>query len=371
MPTVFLNGRFLSRDEAVVSAFDAGFQHGVGLFETMMAVVGVGQSDTAIKRMSENECVEDGASGWEIDALRRVRVVHLRAHVQRLADSARVLGLSESIRVGALEEAVTRTVARASMELPDQQRFRVRLTITGGDLNLLGKGHTGITQRMHEGSGHQPTVLIVAQPATEYPREMFERGVGVTVADLRPNPLDAFAGHKTLSYWPRLRELQLAATKGAGEALVFQVSNHLAGGCVSNVLLAKKGVILTPWARGEVEGESGGGEVPGGVDEATGVPLRPGRPGTRGARLPSPVLPGVTRAWALEWALANMIEVEKKMLTIADVLDADEVLLTNSSWGVLPVVRVEKEAIGDAVVGEFARRLGEAWEGEVVSSPGS
>jgi len=35
--------------------------------------------------------------------------------------------------------------------------------------------------------------------------------------------------------------------------------------------------------------------------------------------------------------------------------------LTNSSWGVLPVVRVEREQIGEGVVGEISRRLGDAW----------
>ncbi|MCC6229443.1 MAG: hypothetical protein IT432_09470 [Phycisphaerales bacterium] len=42
MPTVFLNGRFCAADGAMVSAFDAGFQHGVGLFETMLANVSGG-----------------------------------------------------------------------------------------------------------------------------------------------------------------------------------------------------------------------------------------------------------------------------------------------------------------------------------------
>ncbi len=42
MPTVFLNGRFCAADGAMVSAFDAGFQHGVGLFETMLASVSGG-----------------------------------------------------------------------------------------------------------------------------------------------------------------------------------------------------------------------------------------------------------------------------------------------------------------------------------------
>ena len=34
---VWLNGAFVDRDAARVSAFDAGLQHGVGLFETMLA----------------------------------------------------------------------------------------------------------------------------------------------------------------------------------------------------------------------------------------------------------------------------------------------------------------------------------------------
>ena len=44
MPTVFLNGRFCAADGAMVSAFDAGFQHGVGLFETMLASVSGGEA---------------------------------------------------------------------------------------------------------------------------------------------------------------------------------------------------------------------------------------------------------------------------------------------------------------------------------------
>lgn len=350
MATVFLNGRFLSRDEAFVSAFDAGFQHGVGLFETMTAVVG--QVATSPGGLA-------GKADAEVEALQRVRVIHLPEHMRRLAESARALGLSDALRTAALEEAVFRTAARASMEMPDQAHFRVRLTITGGDLNMLTRSAGAATPQ-----AQQPTVLIVAQPATQYPREMFERGVAVSIADLKANPLNAFEGHKTLSYWPRLRELQLAATRGAAEALVFQVSNHLAGGCVSNAFLVKKGVLITPLVRGE---EAGSDAAQREQDEAINFgsgeppPQDPaGAPDRRGV-LPSPVLPGITRKWVMDWADSELIDVERRMVTIADVLDADEVLLTNSSWGVLPVVRVEREAIGDAVVGEVGRRLVQAW----------
>jgi branched-subunit amino acid aminotransferase/4-amino-4-deoxychorismate lyase len=328
MVTVFLNGKFLGRDEAMVSAFDAGLQHGVGLFETMLAVPGDGEP----------------------------AVVSLGEHLDRLIGSARLLGLSDSLRRQPLADAVVETVKRSGITA-DGRRARVRLTVTGGDLNLLGRSNGVTESRSDEGrhpgpspaAGHvrthvDPTVLVVAQPATEYPADFFERGVAVTLADLKVNPLDPMSGHKTINYWGRLRELQIAAGKKAGEALVFQVTNHLAGGCVSNAFIVKDGRLLTPIARGEEAEVAAEGDP-----EAHA-----------GAVMPSPVLPGVVRRLVMEAAKERGIEVDRRMLTIHDVLGADEVFLTNSSWGVLPVVKVEREAIGDGVVGMVTKRVREA-----------
>jgi branched-subunit amino acid aminotransferase/4-amino-4-deoxychorismate lyase len=44
-------------------------------------------------------------------------------------------------------------------------------------------------------------------------------------------------------------------------------------------------------------------------------------------------------------------------LTIDDLLDADEVLLTSAIMQVMPVIRIEKRDIGDGPVGSMARRL--------------
>ncbi len=299
---VFLNGEFVTRDAARISAFDAGFQHGVGLFETMRAVT-----------------IDGEAHAHRLDD-----------HLRRLHTSSAALALTESLNVEALGEAVLKTVEKSGIELA-----RVRLTLTGGDLNLL-RSARGEGKR-----GFDPTLLIDVQPATRYPIEMYEQGVAVALADTRCNPLEPTAAHKTLSYWWRLRELQMAAGKGAAEALVFQVSNHAAGGCVSNVLVVKDGVVLTPIARGEETASHAGG-----------------------TSLPSPVLPGVVRGAVLESAQARGLSVEKRMLSIDDVLDADEVLLTNSSWGVLPVVRVEAKQIGDGKPGPVGRAMLDALEAE-------
>ena len=56
------------------------------------------------------------------------------------------------------------------------------------------------------------------------------------------------------------------------------------------------------------------------------------------------------------------VGVERRMLTITDVLEADEVFLTNSSWGVLPATRVEGRTIGTGAPGPITRELVNAWQ---------
>ncbi len=207
--TVWINGEFIERGDARVSAFDAGLLHGVGLFETMTAAAG--------------------------------RVFMLDRHMARLEHSTKELGLTESLRVAALGEAVERVVERSGLGAGDA-RARVRLTITGGDLNLLEREARSQTD---------PTIIISVTPATSYPDEMFDKGVGVLIAAAKANPLNPFEGHKTLDYWWRLRALQEAAARRMGEALVLQVTNHICGGAVSNLFAIKDGTLVTPLARGE------------------------------------------------------------------------------------------------------------------------
>ncbi|MEO1008786.1 MAG: aminotransferase class IV [Planctomycetota bacterium] len=308
MATVFLNGELRSLDDpaARVALTDAGFMHAVGLFETMTA-----------RREADG-----------------VRVVRVDAHVRRLVESARELQLSTSLRADPLAEAVEHT-ARAHLEHADHDAARVRLTVTGGDLDLVRR----VGERVGA-AAPTPTIAILAQRATEYPEELFERGGLAVLADAKVSPFDPTAGHKTLNYWWRLRELQAALGRGASEALVFSVTNHLCGGCVSNAFAVRDGALVTPIARGE---------------EEVAAASRPA--------LPSPVLPGVTRATLLELAAEEGLAIERRLVSIDDVLDADEVFCTNASFGVLPITRVESREIGSGGVGPVTRQLGELLRG--------
>jgi len=290
---VWLNGKFILAENAQVSAFDAGFQHAVGLFETMLARGG--------------------------------RIFRVRDHMLRLRRSAEELRLVEDLNIEALADAALLTIEKNTLN-----DARIRLTLSGGDLNLLARDAAARPR--------DPTILIHVQPPTRYPGAFFEQGVTVTIADARLNPLNPFEGHKTLNYWPRLSALQAAATVGAGEAVWFTVTNHLASGSVSNIFLVKDGVLQTPIARGEEEDQPGSGRA-----------------------IPAPVMPGITRDTIIDIADRSGIPTHKRMLTYDDLSEADEVFLTNSSWGVLPVAHVERQRIGGGGVGEMTQRLRAEW----------
>jgi branched-subunit amino acid aminotransferase/4-amino-4-deoxychorismate lyase len=282
----FLNGKMVPPEQALVSAEDSGLQHAVGLFETMAA--------------------------------RHGRVFRLDAHLARLARSAAELGLTRDLDTVALRDAVELTLRHNELD-----EARLRLTVTAGAATLLAPRDGPSPQ------APERTVLVVAVPPTAYAPAYFERGITALVAPPLANPLDPLSGHKTLSYWGRLRTLRQAAAAGAGEAIWLNVSNHLASGAISNLFLVKNGTVLTPPAHGE--------EVP--------------------RALPAPVLPGITRAAVLELCDELGIAVQRQMLAIPDLLDADEVFLTNSSWQLLPVTKVEKKAIGGGAVGPVSGRL--------------
>lgn len=296
LPVLWIDGAFVAPDTARISALDASIQHGIGLFETMLIAA-----------------TDAGA-----------HVHRARQHLERMHAAAIDLRLLDQFDPGALLFVLQDAADRAA--LAPGQHARMRLTLTGGDMNLLARN-------AKDKPSHRPTLVLQVTPAATYPDEMFTRGITLTVAAARANPFRPTEGYKTLDYWWRLRELQDAAARGAGECLILQVSNHIAGGAVSNIFAVRDGALITPIARGE---------------EADGA-------------IPSPVLPGITRRFIIEHAEAKAIAVTKRMMTIADVLDADELFLTNSSWGALPVTSVERKPIGSGRPGPLAQQLRQAW----------
>ncbi len=271
--TVWLNGAFVSADEARIGVYDGGWLHGAGLFETMRAEGG--------------------------------KVFRLAKHVGRLCASAEKLIAPVDVDAlpgqGAIGELLERNGLREA---------RVRMTVTAGDMLQAGQA----------GDGVRHTVCVTVSKLAGYPKPFYEKGVSVAISSYRQLKVDPLAGHKTTCYLPRLMALRDARGVGCEESLWFTHEHMLAEGSISNVFVVKGGVVKTP-----------------GLD--------------------TPVLPGVARGAVLELCQEMGIVVEEGSVTIDELLDADEVFLTNVIMCVMPVTSVEKRAIGGDEPGKLTKRL--------------
>lgn len=268
---VYLNGAWRSREEAAVSVDDRGMLQGVGLFETMVA--------------------------------RNGRVWRLGRHLARMRRSAAALSLALPEDFDALPDVADELLARCAL-----QDAKVRLTITAG---APGRGET---QR------NRPTSLLTAAPFEPYPAVLYDRGMTVLVTSFQQSADDPVAGHKTLSYLPRLVALQVAQAADCQEAIWFTPDRLVAEGCMTSIFIVAGGKLQTP-------------------------------------PLDTPVLPGITREAVLELAPGAAVEPVEQPLTIHDLLDADEMFLTNVGLGVMPVCRIERHSIGDEQPGPVTQHL--------------
>ncbi|MHC4509564.1 MAG: aminotransferase class IV [Planctomycetota bacterium] len=234
-------------------------------------------------------------------------VFALRDHLDRLFYSAESLSISTSYDRGYITDAIYQVLS--ANELGDA---RLRLTLSNGPM-------------AEPEQQRKPTLLITGTPLRVYPAEYYNKGVLVVLCPFRQNPSEPTFGHKTTSYFSRMIALNFAHQKRAAEALWFTVDNRLAEGCISNVFLARDSVLYTP-------------------------PIR------------TPVLAGVARKTVCQIAVAEPIELVEKDLWIEDVLDADELFLTNVIMQVMPIVKVEKHTVGDGNVGSMAKRLKEKFD---------
>lgn len=244
-----------------------------------------------------------GAGLFETMRAEHGRVFRLDQHLERIRQSAS--RLLTPVSDGALPDAHT---FGELLERNQMESARIRLTVTAGPLRGEGDDQPGLT------------IVATASSLSGYPAELYGQGVSVVVCSYRTSATDPTAGHKTTSYLPRLLGLREAQQARCTEAIWFTTSKHLAEGCISNVFIVQDGVIKTP-------------------------------------PLDTPVLPGIARGVILEIARDCSLPAEETPLGIDDLLDAQEVFLTNSMMQVMPVIRVEKRDIGGARVGEVARRL--------------
>jgi len=193
MTRIWCNGAWLEALDFAAAPTDRGLMHGLGLFETILAVDGSPAfADLHIARLAAG-CVR---LGWN----------------PVLPDLQQVM--AELIEMNDLASG----------------RARIRLSISAGS----GKVHD-----LSLGADH--VILMTAVAAADPPAS--------TTANLSPwvrNERSALAGLKCASYAENLVALQHAARLGFEETVFLNTSGHVCEGATSNVFMVKDAVLLTP-----------------------------------------------------------------------------------------------------------------------------
>lgn len=253
----------------------------------------------------------------------RGRVHRIQQHLKRLRASCEVLFVPLMAKDDELIDTAHELLRRNELS-----EARLRLTVTRGQAS---------DDPIH-GVRLEPNAFITTTALEPYPAEFYEHGMTVMLLDeQRLNAFDIQAGHKTLNYFSRLAGLKSANRSGAGEALWFNAYyNALESGSITNVFIVREGTLLTPPTNEDLRDPA--------IRAATAYPR-------------SNVLPGITRGAVLELAKQHDLPTAIKPLNVDELLEAEEVFLTNSIMQIMPVCRIEKHAVGKGQPGDVTLRL--------------
>lgn len=197
---IYLDGKYVPEEEAVVSVFDHGLLYGDGVFEGIRAYHG--------------------------------RVFKLEEHIDRLYESAHIINLKIDLTRAEMTEVVLETLRRNSL-----QDGYIRLVVS------RGKGDLGLDP----GKCPQACVFCIAAGIRLYPEELYEKGMDIiTVATRRNIPEALNPKVKSLNYLNNIMAKIESTLAGVPEALMLNNEGYVAEATGDNVFIVKKGTLITP-----------------------------------------------------------------------------------------------------------------------------
>lgn len=197
---VYVNGRYVPKEEASVSVFDHGFLYGDGIFEGIRAYNG--------------------------------RVFKLDEHLDRLYESAHSIMLNIPLSKEEMRETVLETCRRNGL-----RDCYIRLVVS------RGTGDLGLDPR----KCRQATVIVIADRIQLYPEEMYRNGLRVATVPTRRNAAETLNPRiKTLNYLNNVMAKIEANLAGYPEVIMLTAEGYVAECTGDNIFIIRKGTLITP-----------------------------------------------------------------------------------------------------------------------------
>ena len=206
---IFLNGKLVEKEAALISVFDHGLLYGDGVFEGIRSYNGV--------------------------------IFRLPQHLRRLENSARAIELTIPMTAAELTAAIRQTL-RAN-KLRDAY---IRLVVT------RGVGDLGLDPR----KCLKPTVFIITDRIILYPENYYRQGLKLITASTRRNiPAALNPAIKSLNYLNNILAKIEANRAGVPEAIILNSQGYVAECTGDNIfIVAEKRIITPPTSSGALDG---------------------------------------------------------------------------------------------------------------------
>ena len=197
---IFLNGKFVSQDEAKISVFDHGVVYGDGVFEGIR--------------------------------LYRGKIFRLDQHLDRLFASAKAIMLDVLMTKAELVEACCE--ACRQNEVRDGY---IRLVVTRGVGNL----------GLDPFKCRKPSIFIIADKIELYPEKVYQKGIElITASTQRVHPAAISPAVKSLNYLNNILAKIEAIHAGTIEAIMLNSAGYVAECTGDNLFIVRGGKLETP-----------------------------------------------------------------------------------------------------------------------------
>lgn len=198
---IYLNGKMLEKEQAVVSVFDHGLLYGDGAFE------GIRSYNSLVFKLQE--------------------------HIERLYETMHTMMIRCPLSQDEMAQAIVDTLKANNLT---NAYIRVIVTRGEGDLGLDPKKCLG-----------KPNIIIITDKITLYPEALYNNGMEIiTVSTVRNHPEAINPQLKSLNYLNNILAKIEAGNAGYNEAIMMDHQGFVAECTGDNIFIIKNGVIRTP-----------------------------------------------------------------------------------------------------------------------------
>lgn len=263
----------------------------------------------------EDRGTQFGDAVYEVCAVMNGRILDWGPHLVRLRRNLSELGITLGIADGPLTLQARRLIAANGHS----------------ECIIYMQVSRGTAKRDHAFPGGAPANLVMTVRRFDFAQRIKQLATGISVIT-HPDNRWGRVDIKTTGLLPNVLAKQAAREAGAFEAWMI-AGETVREGSSTNAWIVKDGRIVT---------------------HPTGTAI----------------LPGIARDSLIRLAREAQLVVEERPFTLAEALAAEEAFLTSTTAPILPVVRIDGQAVGSGTPGPVVKRLAELTWNEVARQTG-